>query len=55
MIVQAINSSKLRPADQANSEMLQLTKTIVEKQTELNNYLTIGDYYSNVKYNQTFN
>lgn len=42
LITQTINSNKLKTGETSNNELLELTKIIVQKQTELDNYLNLA-------------
>ena len=44
LIVQTINSNKLRINDSGENEMLELTKIIIQKQNQLNNFFKIGKF-----------
>lgn len=44
LIVQTINSNKLRINDSGENEMLELTKIIIQKQNQLNSFFKIGNF-----------
>lgn len=45
LVVQTLNSNKIRATTDTENILIELTKSIVQKQSELNNYLKIGEVY----------
>ena len=49
MIIQTLNSNKVRQPNEPQNELAELTKILIQKQEKLTSYLNIGLFYFETK------